>query len=188
MNIVVYAIGGNALSPPKLAESDPHHSNEQVLSNVISDILWLRNEGYKVVMTHGNGPQVGALMMDALPTEQKTLDQWVAVTQDTIGHELSQPLEEALASSSSSMQSLVMIVKTRVLVDAADPSFEHPTKPIGPILTETDVTTRDWDIANTMHGPRRVVASPSPLRIIEIDTIRNLVGENGSSWMVSLRS
>ena len=181
MNIVVYAIGGNALSPPQ-SDNTPSPSHQHILSNVIDDILWLRNEGYNVVVTHGNGPQVGSLMMEASESEQKPLHEWVAVTQEMIGHEIAQPLKAELMLQSPEPSSIdVIIVETHVLVDEKDPSFEYPTKPIGPVLSAADVGAFDWDIANTIHGPRRVVASPPPLRIIEIDHIRRTVNEDGSN-------
>ena len=183
MNIVVYAIGGNALSPPQLDSSSPH-SNQHILSNVIEDVLWLRSEGYNVVLTHGNGPQVGALMMGASESEQKSLHEWVAVTQETIGHELAQPLKVAIDQTSEQEKVEVMVIETHVLVDSNDPSFDFPTKPIGPVLSSADVDAHDWDVANTVHGPRRVVASPPPLRIIEIDQIRKIVGRSGSNNFV----
>ncbi len=184
MNIIVYAIGGNALSPP-LPNSSTQTSSRHVLDNVIEDVMWLRGEGYNVVLTHGNGPQVGALMMGTSESEQKPLHEWVAVTQDTIGHELAQPLKAEIMIQSPELASVeVMVIKTHVLVDANDPSFDLPTKPIGPILSAADVDEHDWNVANTIHGPRRVVASPPPLRIIEIDMITNLVRGSESNNVV----
>ena len=102
-----------------------------------------------------------------------------------IGHEIAQPLKAEYMSRSQELASIdIPVLKTHVLVDQNDPSFEHPTKPIGPVLFAGDVESFDWDIANTVHGPRRVVASPSPLRIIEIDRIRKIVNEDGSNKIV----
>ncbi len=184
MNIVVYAIGGNALSPPQ-SDGNVSSSHQHILSNAIEDILWLRKEGYNVVVTHGNGPQVGSLMMEASESEQKPLHEWVAVTQDMIGHEIAQPLKaEFMSRSQESSNIEVLVLKTHVLVDQNDPSFQYPTKPIGPVLSAADVESFDWDVANTIHGPRRVVASPPPLQIIEMDRIRKIVDEDGSNKIV----
>ena len=67
------------------------------------------------------------------------------------------------------------VILTRVVVDGNDPAFATPTKPVGPILDSKTVMSADWDIAQTIHGPRRVVASPKPIQILELDVIRKLV-------------
>lgn len=167
---VVYAIGGNALSSPT-GGSD--NESAFVLAKVISDVVDLLESGWRVVLTHGNGPQVGHLMsLD--PTQ--SMDDWVAATQGMIGHSLSINLESILKNRNRPEATAVVL--TRVEVDEKDPGFRFPSKPVGPVLSDEQVMTEDWDIAETSNGPRRVVASPLPKRILDIEVIKALISEN----------
>ena len=166
--MAVYALGGNALQPPK---SDSTTSSE-VLARVMSDVIDLLEMDWTVIITHGNGPQVGYLMeMDTDGVH--SLEAWVAATQGMIGHDLSMNLQAILQRRLRPERTAVIV--TRVEVDHEDPAFSLPTKPVGPILDATTVMSADWDIAETIHGPRRVVASPKPIQIMELDVIRKLV-------------
>lgn len=166
--MAVYALGGNALQPPK---SDSSTSSE-VLARVMSDVIDLLEMDWTVIITHGNGPQVGYLMeMDTDGVH--SLEAWVAATQGMIGHDLSMNLQAILQRRLRPERTAVIV--TRVEVDHEDPAFSLPTKPVGPILDATTVMSADWDIAETIHGPRRVVASPKPIQIMELDVIRKLV-------------
>lgn len=166
---MVYAVGGNALSPPGKTTGDEH---ALVLAKVMSDVVDLLEAGWSVVLTHGNGPQVGELM--SLDTEvSHPMDEWVAATQGMIGHTLSLQLNSILKHRHRPERTAVVL--TRVLVDGNDPAFQFPTKPVGPILTAQEVMQYDWDIASTVQGPRRVVASPTPTSILDLDVIRTLV-------------
>ena len=167
---VVYAIGGNALSSPTGGNED---DSALVLAKVISDVIDLLEAGWHVILTHGNGPQVGHLM--SLDTSQ-AMDDWVAATQGMIGHSLSINLDSILKRRSRPESTAVVL--TRVEVDENDPGFSTPTKPVGPVLSDKQVMTEDWDIAETKNGPRRVVASPHPLRILDLDVIKSLVASN----------
>jgi len=165
---VVYALGGNALQPP----TGGSQQSAEVLARVMSDVIDLLEMDWSVVVTHGNGPQVGHLLaLDALHTQ--TLDAWVAATQGMIGHELSMHLQGILERRRRPERTAVVL--THVEVDREDDAFHWPTKPVGPILDAETVMSADWDIAETVHGPRRVVASPMPTRILELDVIRHLV-------------
>ena len=167
--IVVYAIGGKALAPPGGASGDEH---AMILAQVMSDVVDLLEADWSVVLTHGNGPQVGKLMtMDADLIH--TMDEWVAATQGMIGHTLSLQLNSILSHRHRPERTAVVL--TRVLVDADDEAFTFPTKPVGPVLSAEEVMARDWDIATTINGPRRVVASPMPMSVLDIDVIRTLV-------------
>ena len=166
--LAVYALGGNALAPPTVDGSGA----AAVLARVMSDIIDLLEMDWRVVITHGNGPQVGHLLALDLDATHP-LDEWVAATQGMIGHELSTNLQAILARRRRPERTAVVL--TRVEVDAADEAFAWPTKPVGPVLDAKTVMSADWDIAQTVHGPRRVVASPAPLRVLEIDVIRHLV-------------
>jgi carbamate kinase len=167
----VYALGGNALQSPGGGSNDA----AEVLARVMSDVIDLLEMDWSVVLTHGNGPQVGHLL--AMDREQShPLDAWVAATQGMIGHELSMHLQAILERRRRPERTAVIL--TRVEVDSEDDGFHWPTKPVGPVLAADTVMTADWDIAQTVHGPRRVVASPKPLHIIDLDVIKRLVELN----------
>ena len=166
--LAVYALGGNALQSPGGEEEE----TAGVLAKVMSDVVDLLEMDWRVVVTHGNGPQVGHLL--ALDREQSHgLDAWVAATQGTIGHQLSLHLQSILERRRRPERTVVVLTHTEV--DAEDEGFSWPTKPVGPVLDATTVMSADWDIAQTIHGARRVVASPAPVRVVEIEAIRHLV-------------
>jgi len=180
--VAVYAIGGNALSNPN-NEGD---SEEQALAlaKVLSDIVDLLESGYRVVVTHGNGPQVGDLLLleeratntEGMDSRPRTgLDSWVAATQGMIGHELSVNLDSVLMRRGRPERTAVVL--TRVEVDSDDKAFSLPTKPVGPVLSPEAVMKENWDIAATGIGPRRVVASPIPKKILDSALIHTLVRE-----------
>jgi len=167
----VYALGGNALQSPGGGSQDA----AEVLARVMSDVIDLLEKDWSVVLTHGNGPQVGHLL--AMDQEQShSLDAWVAATQGMIGHDLSMHLQAILERRRRPERTAVVL--TRVEVDSEDEGFHWPTKPIGPVLSSETVMTADWDIAQTVHGPRRVVASPKPVSIMDLDVIKRLVELN----------
>lgn len=165
--VVVYAIGGNALSSP--TEKD-HQESSLVLAKVISDVIDLMEAGWRVVLTHGNGPQVGHLMsLDA----SQPMDEWVAATQGMIGHNLAINMQSIIKKRNRPETTSVLL--TRVLVDAKDKAFKFPTKPVGRVLSDEQVMKEDWDIAETVNGPRRVVASPKPIEILDLEVIKSLL-------------
>jgi carbamate kinase len=166
--LAVYALGGNALAPPTKGSD----VSAEVLAKVMSDIIDLLEMDWRVVITHGNGPQVGHLLaLDEAMSH--TLDEWVAATQGIIGHQLSMNLQAILERRRRPERTAVVL--TRVVVDSKDEGFSWPTKPIGPVLDAQTVMSADWDIAETIAGPRRVVASPKPLAVVELDVVRQLV-------------
>jgi len=165
--VVVYAIGGNALSSP--TEKD-HQESSLVLAKVISDVIDLMEAGWRVVLTHGNGPQVGHLMsLDA----SQPMDEWVAATQGMIGHNLAINMQSIIKKRNR--PETISVLLTRVLVDAEDKAFKFPTKPVGRVLSDEQVMKEDWDIAETVNGPRRVVASPKPIEILDLEVIKSLL-------------
>jgi carbamate kinase len=138
----------------------------------MSDVVDLLESGWGVILTHGNGPQVGHLMqLDENLTH--TMDDWVAATQGMIGHSLAINLDSILLKRRRPERTASII--TRVEVDPEDAGFKLPTKPVGPILSDKVVMSVDWDIAETVNGPRRVVASPMPMSVLDIEVIRKLV-------------
>lgn len=167
--VAVYAIGGNALASPTGGDDG---QSERILAHVMSDVVDLLESGWGVVLTHGNGPQVGHLM--ALDTDlTQPMDAWVSATQGMIGHGLALNLDSILSKRQRPERTATVV--TRVLVDGNDPGFSKPTKPVGPVLNAQTVMEADWDIAETKIGPRRVVASPLPMEIIDLPVIQKLV-------------
>jgi carbamate kinase len=175
----LYAVGGNALSDP----SKPDGDSTDVLGAVLEDVVDLLEAGYRVVMTHGNGPQVGQLLMmeeaaiEAVEfiTEPEGLDNWVAATQGTLGHDIATRLDGVLTSRGRHEQ--VATLLTRVVVSADDEAFLEPTKPVGPVISEQAMSSlpSNWVVKHTAQGNRRVVASPEPLEILDVDAIAALV-------------
>jgi len=170
---IVVALGGNALlqrGEPPTAEVQRGHAGEAMAA-----VAELARE-HDVVLTHGNGPQVGLLALQASAYAEVApypLDVLGAESEGMIGYVLEQELENRLPGKN------VVTVLTQVVVDPDDPAFGAPTKPIGAIYTEEQArklaAERGWSIAPDNAHFRRVVASPQPLRIVEIGAIRTLV-------------
>lgn len=170
---IVIALGGNALL--QAGEPPTAEVQRRNLEPAMRTIARLSEE-HETVLTHGNGPQVGLL---ALQTESSSetplpLDVLGAQTQGMIGYLIEDELRDALAGGRE-----VATLLTQVVVDADDPAFEHPTKPIGPRWTESVATRlaaeRGWSVTCDGDGWRRVVPSPEPRRILEIQAIRLLL-------------
>jgi carbamate kinase len=148
---------------------------------VLEDVVDLLEAGYRVVLTHGNGPQVGEmlLMEEALfdrregGPEPAGLDHWVAATQGTLGHEIATRLDSVLTRRGRHEQ--VATILTRVEVDRNDPAFAHPSKPIGPLIDDLGAVPESWHVGVTVAGARRVVASPLPHSILDADAINALL-------------
>jgi len=181
--LVVIAIGGNSLIKDRehMSVLDQYRAAGET-SRHIAPIV---NNGYRVVVTHGNGPQVGFILLRS-EIAKETLHQvplanCVADTQGAIGLQIAQSLKNEFLLSGLD-QDVVAIV-TQVVVDENDPSFAQPSKPIGPFMTEQEATQHTqedgWAVAeDSGRGWRRVVPSPEPLEIIELSTIRTLL-DNG---------
>jgi carbamate kinase len=178
--LVVIAIGGNSLI------TDPEHMSVvdqyRAAGETASYIAPIVEAGNRVVVTHGNGPQVGFILLRSELTRdvlhQVPLANCVADTQGSIGMQIAQSLQNAFRRLGSERQ--VVAIVTQVLVDAQDPSFMNPTKPIGPFMSESEARQRaDKDgwvvVEDANRGWRRVVPSPAPLEIIEMPVIRALV-------------
>jgi carbamate kinase len=171
--LVVVALGGNALLPrgarPDI-EVQRHH-----VAGAMTAVADLCDDGHRVVLTHGNGPQVGllALRSAAGPGTPEPFDVLGAETEGMIGY----LLEQALRNARPGLE--VATLLTQTIVHADDPGFRHPTKPVGPVYREAEArrlaADRGWSIAPDGGGWRRVVASPEPRAIVELVTIRRLV-------------
>lgn len=170
----VVAFGGNALLPDA---RDPAAAG--ALAGAFAEgMLTLLPEDSGVVLVHGNGPQVGALLLQneagrgEVPAS--ALDVLVAETQGSIGYLLSRSLHNALRARERSIE--VVTVVTQVVVDPNDPAMANPSKPVGPYYEEADreslITERGWQMVTVPgKGIRRVVPSPAPIDVVEIDAI-----------------
>lgn len=172
-NLCVVALGGNAL----LRRGEPMEAAAQ-RANVAAaaQSLSALTHAKTLVITHGNGPQIGLLSLQAEhypDTKPYPLDVLGAETQGMIGYLIEQELRHHLPERE------IASLLTQVIVSEHDPAFLNPTKPIGPMYTkeqaEALAKTRSIAIAQDGQGYRRVVPSPSPLRVVEINTIRLLV-------------
>ncbi len=178
----VIAIGGNAL----ILEGQGGTIAEQYDNAVETarHVATLVKGGWGIVLTHGNGPQVGFILLrselvgDSAPVPALSLEMSSADSQGGIGHILTMALLNELANQG--MPDRVAYVLTHTVVDRDDPAFGQPTKPIGPFYTEAQAATRrqrdGWAmIEDSGRGYRRIVPSPKPLRIVESAQIRSLV-------------
>ena len=178
--LVVIAIGGNSLitDAEHMSVVDQYRAAGETAANIAPIV----NDGYRVVVTHGNGPQVGFILLRSeLAKEalhQVPLANCVADTQGSIGMQIAQSLQNEFLHMGREQQ--VVAVITQVVVDADDPSFEQPSKPIGPFMSEAEARLHaeedGWAIAEDANrGWRRVVPSPTPMEIIELPAIRTLL-------------
>jgi carbamate kinase len=176
MKKLVIAIGGNAIEIPY----QETNINEKLrnINIVCKQIAELIKRGYKVLITHGNGPQIGNLLLQQMKTKVKrSLSEMIAITQAEIGYLIQQSILNFLNDAK------VATVITQVLVDINDPAFKNPTKPIGPLFAENEIKEiasmlnyqyKKVSVKN-LEGYRLVVPSPKPIKIIEENIIRNLV-------------
>ena len=178
--LVVIAIGGNSLitDSEHMSVVDQYRAAGETAANIAPIV----NDGYRVVVTHGNGPQVGFILLRSeLAKEalhQVPLANCVADTQGSIGMQIAQSLQNAFRDQGREQQ--VVAIVTQVVVDPEDPSFDNPTKPIGPFMSESEAQQHaeddGWAIAEDANrGWRRVVPSPMPIEIIELPAIRTLL-------------
>lgn len=174
--LLVIALGGNALlQRGEPLESDLLRKNVKLAAKVIAKAA----EDHDIVIAHGNGPQVGLLALQAdayKKVHPYPLDILDAESQGMIGYLLQQEIGNYLQSKS------VATLLTQVLVDAKDPAFQSPSKPIGPVYTESQAKAiqqaHDWILKPDGQYFRRVVASPKPQHIYELDAIKLLLQAN----------
>lgn len=175
--LVVAALGGNAL----LKRGEPltaaaQRSNVQLAARSLAEIV---RAGHQLVVTHGNGPQVGLLALQGAaykPDEAYPLDVLGAETEGMIGYIIEQELENALDHDRP-----VATLLTQVVVDPKDPAFAHPTKFVGPVYERGEAETRaaaaGWSIAQDGDKWRRVVPSPAPLEIPDLRVLQLLINQ-----------
>lgn len=173
--LVVVALGGNAL-----IRKEERGTFEEQLSNMLKAAPTIAelSRKYRLVVTHGNGPQVGNLYLQQELVHEvpaMPLHACVAMTQSLIGY----MIQLAVTAVDPSLS--VVVIPTRVVVDDHDPAFTNPTKPIGPYYPDEQVRSlvvKGWNVVYVPgRGYRRVVPSPRPKRIVEVAVIRELVGK-----------
>ncbi|MGX7418390.1 carbamate kinase [Carnobacterium gallinarum] len=176
---IVVALGGNAI----LSENASAEAQQAALQETAKHLVEIIKQGDELIISHGNGPQVGNLLLqqqaaDSTSNPAMPLDTCVAMTQGSIGYWLQNALENACMSSN--IEKSIISVITQVVVDSDDEAFIHPTKPIGPFLSQmeahkqmllTDATYKE----DAGRGWRKVVPSPKPVSIQEYPIIDRLV-------------
>ncbi len=180
-SLIVIAIGGNAI----LKENQVGTVEEQ-FANVMEcccPIADLYAQGYRIVIVHGNGPQVGNILLQveaaAETVSPQTIDLCGAQTQGQLGYMIQQSLHNVWANTDA--KGMVSTVVTQVLVDRDDPAFQNPTKPIGPFYSKDRAQQLQREHPGIVmkedagRGYRRVVPSPKPIGMIERDSVRSLL-------------
>ncbi len=173
MKTLIVALGGNALI--RFGEEGTTEEQFRNLRTPIKQIAELSKE-YNIIITHGNGPQVGNLLLQQEGTSEvikRHLGILVAETQGQIGYMIESTLDEELMHLNIDVEKLFLTVLTYVQVDPEDPAFKHPTKPIGPTYSEPRS-----GYVKTPKGWRRVVPSPKPIKIYQWREIKKLMQEN----------
>lgn len=180
MGKIVVALGGNALQD---VDSKPTAEAQlNIIKKNVEYLVDIIEEGHNLIITHGNGPQVGRILiqneMASEVTPAMPFDICGAMSQGMIGYHIQQAMGDELRKRS--INSSVATIITQVVVDKDDEAFHNPTKPIGPFYSEEDSKTiineKGYDmIEDSGRGYRRVVASPMPKRIVEIETIKTLI-------------
>lgn len=177
------AIGGNSLIKSKKLQKveDQHEAIRQTVIHVVD----LIEQGFQVIISHGNGPQVGFIMRRSEVARQAVglhlvpLVNAVADTQGSIGYQIQQAMNNEMAARNLAGQCITLV--TQVVVDAADPAFLKPAKPVGEFFDGAQVADirreyPDWTlIEDSGRGYRRVVASPAPIEVIEKPIIESLL-------------
>lgn len=179
---IVVALGGNAI----LTDDPTAKGQIEALRYTSKRLIELVKQGHQVIISHGNGPQVGNLLLQQKAGESEEnpampLDTLVGMTQGSIGYWLQSMLNEALAEEGIEKDVATLI--TQVVVDPSDPAFENPTKPVGPFLTKEDADqaaaqTGDQFVEDAGRGYRKVVASPKPQTIVEYPIIKSLIDQD----------
>lgn len=181
--IAVVAIGGNSLIRDK--DHVTVEDQMEALRDTARHLADMVEAGWELAVTHGNGPQVGFIVRRSEIAHrvegmhEVPLDVCGADTQGAIGYELQQALQNELFHRG--VRKNVATIVTQTLVDAADPAFRSPSKPIGGFMDEAEAKRRERDEGWTVtedagRGWRRVVASPAPKEIVELDSVRVLLG------------
>lgn len=179
---IVVAVGGNALikNPKNISIQD----QQEAVDDAVKSLVGLVEEGYIPVITHGNGPQVGFLLSRAEIAQELLplipLDVLGADTQGATGYMFTKSLRNEM--NTRGLNRPVAALVTQCLVDTNDPAFENPTKPIGSFMNEAEAEERRHNagwilVEDSGRGFRRVVPSPEPKKILETETIKELMNK-----------
>ncbi len=175
---IVIAIGGNAILNP--ARGSPEEQQE-LIDETCREIAQVIQQGHDVVLTHGNGPQIGnilAMQEECGLVHPQPLDICGAQTQGMLGYSLQQSVDNRLKEKKINRQ--VTTILTQVIVDEKSPSFKNPTKPIGLYYSKyraKKMIERGVKMMQDKKGYRRIVPSPEPVEIVEVEVIKKLVQE-----------
>jgi carbamate kinase len=173
--LILIALGGNALiQKGQKGTAEEQFANLKVPMQQIARL----SRDYRIVITHGNGPQAGNLLLQQESCREvpnMPLEIIVAMTQGQIGYMIESTLDRALMEIGITTEQLFVSLISYVVVDEQDPAFQNPTKPIGPFYTEEQVKKLPYSMVKTDKGFRRVVASPKPLAIVEHREIKKLI-------------
>jgi carbamate kinase len=176
--ILMIALGGNALTRKgQLGTIEEQFENLRV---PIRQIARLSRE-YRIIITHGNGPQVGNLLLQqesCVEVPRLPLEILVAQTQGQIGYMIESSLDAALMELGVLTKQLLITVISYVVVDEEDPAFQNPTKPIGPAFTQKQAEGLPYPTREVHRGFRRVVASPKPVTVVEKREIKRLIDKD----------
>lgn len=174
---IVVALGGNAL---KTSNKDDVEAQKRVAAATAKQLVALAADGHEVIVSHGNGPQVGAILLNEESSDTPApLDTCSAMSQGEIGYWLQQAIHNELTKHS--IEHSVATIITQTLVDAHDPAFKEPSKPIGPFYPDKETAGKAAKKNGFVvkedagRGWRRVVASPKPKNIIEKEFIMHAV-------------
>lgn len=176
---VVIALGGNALQEP--GRPATAEAQLEVVRKTAGYIAEISGKGYEIAIVHGNGPQVGRILLASetasAVTPSMPFDVCGAMSQGYIGYHIQQALKQALAQRGRNVPVVTLV--TQVIVDKNDPGFKNPTKPIGPFYSEEEAEKIADEKGYVMkedagRGWRRVVASPAPVKIVEMDSVKRL--------------
>jgi len=173
--LILIALGGNALiQKGQKGTAEEQFANLKVPMRQIARL----SRNYRIVITHGNGPQAGNLLLQQESCREvpnMPLEIIVAMTQGQIGYMIESTLDRALMEIGVTTEQLFVSLISYVVVDEKDPAFQSPTKPIGPFYTAEQAISLPYTMVKTDKGFRRVVASPMPLAIVEHREIKKLI-------------
>lgn len=177
MSKIVIAFGGNALgNNPK--------EQQALIKKAVKNVVPLVKQGHQIIIGHGNGPQVGVINLafeDSYANEDipyMPFPECTAMSQGYIGYHLQKGLRDVLEEEG--LEKKIVTIVTQVVVDKQDPSFKNPTKPVGPFYSKRMAEklmaeSGEKYVEDAGRGYRKVVASPKPLEIVEIETVRDLI-------------
>ncbi len=171
--VLLIALGGNAL-----IRSGEEGTVQEQFANLRNPAVQMARlaRDWRLVITHGNGPQVGNLLLQqecCAKAPKLPLELLVAQTQGQIGYMIESTLDEELTRLGEHRHLVSLI--SYIVVEKDDPAFADPTKPIGPVLSEEEAKSAPYPVRRTPKGPRRVVASPRPVTVVEREEIRILL-------------